>query len=117
MDKQKLDRWAEKLLDTGKSNNLIKFKDTKASSVEVLYPDVATLFSKVDGATSFEVYDPQIEEDDFTDFASVDSEEHPITNDVIISYRVDKDVYLIMGIYIAFIQKEKSLYMSLLFAR
>ena len=64
MDKQKLDRWAEKLLDTGKSNNLIKFRDTKASSVEVISPDIVTLFGKIDGTASLEVYDPKLDEDD-----------------------------------------------------
>lgn len=37
-EQKKLDRWAEKLLDTGKRNNLINYKDTKASSAEVLFP-------------------------------------------------------------------------------
>ena len=33
MDIKKLDSWAEQLLDTGKRNNLVSFKDTKSSSV------------------------------------------------------------------------------------
>lgn len=36
MDTKKLDKWADLLLDTGKRNNLINFKDTRASTVEVL---------------------------------------------------------------------------------
>ena len=36
-DRKKLDRWADKLLDTGKRNNLINFRDTKRSSAEVVY--------------------------------------------------------------------------------
>ena len=35
MDTKKLDKWADLLLDTGKRNNLINFKDTRASTVEV----------------------------------------------------------------------------------
>ena len=35
MDIKKLDKWADLLLDTGKRNNLINFKDTKASTMEV----------------------------------------------------------------------------------
>lgn len=64
MDTKKLDKWADLLLDTGKRNNLINFKDTRASTVEVLLPSSDALFEKVDGATSFEVFDPKITEDD-----------------------------------------------------
>ena len=42
-DHKKLDNWANLLLDTGKRNNLISFKDTKASTAEVLYPDFVIL--------------------------------------------------------------------------
>lgn len=62
MDTKKLDKWAEQLLDTGKSNNLINFKDTRASTVEVLLPSADLLFERVDGSTSFEVFDPKIAE-------------------------------------------------------
>lgn len=64
VDTKKLAKWAELLLDTGKRNNLINFKDTKTSTVEVLYPDASTLFEKVDGTTSLEVYDPKIVDDE-----------------------------------------------------
>lgn len=36
MDTKKLDKWTELLLDKGKRNNLINFKDTRTSTVEVL---------------------------------------------------------------------------------
>ena len=64
MDTKKLDKWADLLLDTGKRNNLINFKDTRASTVEVLLPSSDVLFEKVDGTASFEVFDPKIIEDD-----------------------------------------------------
>ena len=64
MDTKKLDKWADLLLDTGKRNSLINFKDTRASTVEVLLPSAETLFEKVDGSAAFEVYDPKIIEDD-----------------------------------------------------
>lgn len=64
MDTKKLDKWAELLLDTGKRNNLINFKETRASTVEVLLPASDSLFEKVDGSTSFEVFDPKIREED-----------------------------------------------------
>ena len=57
MDTKKLDKWADLLLDTGKRNNLINFKDTRASTVEVLLPTADALFEKIDGSTSFEVYE------------------------------------------------------------
>ena len=64
VDTKKLDKWADLLLDTGKGNNLINFKDAKASSVEVLLPSSDALFEKVDGSASFEVFDPKIPEED-----------------------------------------------------
>ena len=64
MDTKKLDKWADLLLDTGKRNNLINFKDTRTSSVEVLLPSSDTLFEKVDGTIVFEVFDPKIADDD-----------------------------------------------------
>ena len=67
MDTKKLDKWADLLLDTGKRNNLINFKDTRASTVEVLLPSSDVLFEKVDGTASFEVFDPKIVEEDDDD--------------------------------------------------
>ena len=64
MDTKKLDKWADLLLDTGKRNNLINFKDTRASTVEVLLPSSDVLFEKVDGTASFEVFDSKIVEED-----------------------------------------------------
>ncbi len=63
-DKKKLDRWADKLLDTGKRNNLINFKDTKASSAVILYPECETVFSKCSVGRVFEVFDPKIPDED-----------------------------------------------------
>lgn len=61
---KKLDKWAELLLDTGKRNNLINFKDSKASSVEVLIPSAEELFEQIDNSVNFEVFDPKITDDD-----------------------------------------------------
>lgn len=60
MNTRKLDKWADLLLDTGKRNNLINFKDTRASTVEILFPSSDALFKKIDGLASFEVFDPKI---------------------------------------------------------
>lgn len=59
MDAMKLDKWADLLLDTGKRNNLINFKDLRASTVEVLAPSSDVLFKILDSATAVEVFDPK----------------------------------------------------------
>lgn len=64
MDKIKLDRWAQQLLDTGKRNNMINFRTTKASTAEVVYPDGETFFEKCLSSSSFEIYDPKITDDE-----------------------------------------------------
>lgn len=58
MSNKKLEIWAEQLLDTGKRNNLINFKDTKLSSSEVLIPEIDALFEMADSGAKFEVFDP-----------------------------------------------------------
>lgn len=70
MDTKKLDEWAKSLLDTGKRNNLINFRDTRASTAEVLLPSADALFEKIDGNTSFEIFDPKILEEDSEDDTS-----------------------------------------------
>ena len=44
--RKKLDQWADLLLDTGKRNNLINFRDTKVSTAEVLLPSPDVLFKR-----------------------------------------------------------------------
>lgn len=73
MDIKKLEKWANLLLDTGKRNNLINFKDTKASTVEIVLPDADDLFEKVESSATFEVFDPKIVDDeDYGDALSND---------------------------------------------
>lgn len=64
MEIKKLETWASLLLDTGKRNNLINFKDSKASSVEILIPDAESMLSKTESSTQFEVYDPKIADEE-----------------------------------------------------
>ena len=73
MDFSKLSKWAELLLDTGKRNNLINFRDTKLGTVDVVAPDFSTLFSKAEHSAVFEVFDPKLEnqEEDFDDLDTV----------------------------------------------
>lgn len=73
MDTRKLDRWADLLLDTGKRNNLVNFRDTRASTVEIVAPDVCTIFEKADGAAAFEVFDPKVAEEDFDELVGQDT--------------------------------------------
>ena len=75
MQTAKLNKWADLLLDTGKRNNLINFKDTKTGTVEVISPDYSTLFSDSEHAARFEVFDPKLEdEDDIFDAAEEDGQ-------------------------------------------
>lgn len=67
VDTRKLDKWADLLLDTGKRNRLINFRDTRTATAEVLLPSADALFDKVDGGGSFEVFDPKLAEDDDLD--------------------------------------------------
>lgn len=76
MDIDKLNKWADLLLDTGKRNNLINFKDAKTGTIEVVSPDFDTIFSKAEHLASFEVYDPKLddyeEEDEISDIVKKD---------------------------------------------
>jgi len=67
MNKEKLNKWAELLLDTGKRNNLVNFKETSKSTVDVLFPDYSSLFGKAEHSAVFEVFDPKTEEDEEDD--------------------------------------------------
>lgn len=78
MDTKKLDKWAELLLNTGKGNDLIVFKDRRASTVEVLLPSSDALFEKIDGTTSFEIFDPKIVEEDDEPAESPEQEQKQI---------------------------------------
>lgn len=64
MDVANLNKWSELLLDTGKRNNLINFKETKLLTAEVVAPKIDVLFSKATAGGSFEVFDPKTDDDD-----------------------------------------------------
>ena len=57
---ERLERWAERLLDTGKRNNLINYKDIKTASAEVVFPDCEGVFSKCALGHTFELFDPKL---------------------------------------------------------
>lgn len=48
MDNKKLQKWADLLLDTGKRNNLINFRDTKYSTVEIIAPSADILLDRIE---------------------------------------------------------------------
>ena len=76
MNAEKLNKWAELLLDTGKRNNLIHFKDTKTSTLEILSPDFVTLFNRAEHSAVFEVYDPKLEDEEELGFSKDGEEEN-----------------------------------------
>lgn len=57
---KKLERWAQELLDTGKRSNLINFKDTKISTVQVIAPSSEDFFHSCMRGGTFEIFDPKI---------------------------------------------------------
>ena len=42
-----IETWKNKLLDLGKRNRLIFYKDTKRSSLQIISPDIDTLFNRL----------------------------------------------------------------------
>ena len=64
MDTERLSKWADLLLDTGKRNNLINFKDSKQGTVEIVAPGYNTLFQRAEHSAVFEVYDPKLDDDE-----------------------------------------------------
>ena len=57
MDNKKLEHWARALLDTGKRNNLVNFRETKSSSAEILVPYAEELFQRALAGAEFEVFE------------------------------------------------------------
>lgn len=88
MDTERLSKWADLLLDTGKRNNLINFKDSKLGTVEIVAPDYNTLFEKAEHSAVFEVYDPKLDsdEDDVNADAEGEQQEHQSKQSYLMSY-------------------------------
>lgn len=65
MEQKKLERWADLLLDVGKRNNSINFRDTKSSTLKVLSPLPDKLLDKIaQGPISLEVFDLKKDEEE-----------------------------------------------------
>lgn len=67
-NRELLNKWKNKLLDTGKRNNLINFRNTKLGSVDVIYPNFSTIFSNVEHGKTFEVYDTKNDVDEVREY-------------------------------------------------
>lgn len=75
MKEEKLDKWAECLLDTGKRNNLINFKDTKGGTLEIICPSIGEVFDKINSVSHLEVFDTamdDLEQEQSQDLIQVD---------------------------------------------
>ncbi len=67
MSNPKINSLAEKLLDTGKRNNLINFKETKSSTVEVVIPMAEELFNRINyRLVTLEAVDTKVKDIDDT---------------------------------------------------
>ena len=76
---KRIDKWAEQLLDTGKRNNLVSFKDCKLS-IEILKPSTKEIFQEFssDNPEPFKIFNPpQIFENENNDY---DDSSVPDTN-------------------------------------
>ncbi|WP_022755888.1 DUF4011 domain-containing protein [Butyrivibrio fibrisolvens] len=94
MENKKLERWAQQLLDTGKRNNMINFKTTKASTAEVVYPDGEAFFEKCLSTSSFEIFDPKIaDNEDDEEAVSTASSSSDETQDTITADKMKKSDY------------------------
>ena len=51
------EKWCEQLLDTGKGNRLINFKESKQRSLEILYPEMNKLFDLVISGKPVQFFD------------------------------------------------------------
>ncbi len=124
MDIDKLNKWADLLLDTGKRNNLINFKDTKMGTVEVVSPDFGTLFYKAEHSASLEVYDPKLDDEEDEEVNEIVEDTESIKDeqeDNIRGKRISKEDYIEMYeprlkknnqvlIYNAFVNPIRALY-------
>lgn len=54
-------KWCDKLLDTGRGNRLINYKDSKLRTIDILEPDYQTVFSRISSGQTMSFY----EVDDF----------------------------------------------------
>lgn len=51
------EKWCEQLLDTGKRNRLINYKDAKLKTIDILFPEIEDVFETLTEKDSLEFYD------------------------------------------------------------
>ncbi|MDE6284758.1 MAG: DUF4011 domain-containing protein, partial [Bacilli bacterium] len=88
MDTERLSKWADLLLDTGKRNNLINFKDAKLGTVEIVAPNYNTLFQRAEHSAAFEVYNPKLDddEDELDTYEDGEQQEHQSKQSYVAAY-------------------------------
>lgn len=64
MESKKLEKWANQLLDLGKRNALVAFKDTKHSTLEALSPDAGEIYTRLMNGGALEAFKGKNEEDE-----------------------------------------------------
>lgn len=94
MDFDKLNKWADLLLDTGKRNNLINFRDSKMGTVEVVLPDFNALFLKAEHSATFEVYDPKLDDEDDEELIETLDNENNEHDESVSEKRISKEDYI-----------------------
>lgn len=72
----KLDKWEDRLLDLGKRNKLINYKDSKVNTLEVVFPNVQTVYSVFTGEK------PSLNVVDIDDIVQKKHLEKAITRDI-----------------------------------
>ncbi len=90
MDTSILNTWAQHLLDTGKRNSLINFRKSKMGTAEIIAPDMISLFKKAELSAIFEVYDPQLDDNDEFEFFDEEDGQFASADDG----KLSKDLYL-----------------------
>lgn len=63
------------MLDTGKVNNLVNYRENKSSELEALLPDAESLFDSLEQNRTFIVFDPFILEKDKERFICIDNKQ------------------------------------------
>lgn len=81
MNIDKLNKWADLLLDTGKRNNLINFRDSKSATVEIVYPNFDTLFAKAEHLANWEVFDVKSNDESDDDLIEFENEDEQAENE------------------------------------
>lgn len=85
MDKT-FEKWCEKLLDTGKRNRLINYKDSKVRTIEIISPDLKNVFDKLTQNEIVEFYDV----DEYIKNLDIHEEDETIEDGVVINKSVPK---------------------------